>query len=90
MAGGVSRLEGDQPHLSCNRARWFSSFRGQRVRMPRLRLSHESRASTTHAAPANRAREPSPQPLAPDADVGSEPHARHGGRVWRTSGPACA
>ena len=36
------------PLASCRRARWLSSFLDQRIRIARLRLSHEWHASTTH------------------------------------------
>ncbi len=34
-------LNAISPLASCNRARWFSSFLDQRMRMPRLRFSQE-------------------------------------------------
>lgn len=43
-----------RPLASCRRARWFSSFFDQRMRMPRLRFIHEWVPSTTH----RRARQP--------------------------------
>lgn len=36
------------PLASWRKARWFSSFLDQRMRIARLRLSHEWQASTTH------------------------------------------
>jgi hypothetical protein len=36
-----------RPLESCRRARWFSSFLDQRMRIPRLRFSQEWQASTT-------------------------------------------
>jgi hypothetical protein len=47
-------LNAMRPLASCRRARWFSSFLDQRIRMPRLRFSQEWVASTTQ----RRARQP--------------------------------
>src|SRR5207247_4670239 len=47
-------LKAIRPHASWRRARWFSSFFDQRIRIARLRLSHEWQASTTQ----RRARQP--------------------------------
>ena len=47
-------LNAIRPLASCRRARWFSSFLDQRIRMPRLRFSQEWVASTTQ----RRARQP--------------------------------
>jgi hypothetical protein len=44
---GVCFLKAIRPLASCRKARWFSSFLDQRMRMPRLRFSHEWVASTT-------------------------------------------
>ena len=41
-------LNAISPLASCSSARWFSSFFDQRMRIPRLRFSHEWQASTTH------------------------------------------
>ena len=49
-----ARLKAIRPLASCRRARWFSSFFDQRMRMPRLRLSHEWQASTTQRRAASR------------------------------------
>ena len=40
-------LNAMRPLESCRRARWFSSFLDQRMRIPRLRFSQEWQASTT-------------------------------------------
>jgi len=40
-------LKAIRPLASWRRARWFSSFFDQRIRMPRLRFSQEWLASTT-------------------------------------------
>jgi hypothetical protein len=40
------------PQDSCSRARWFSSFLDQRIRIARLRFSHERQASMTQRAGA--------------------------------------
>ena len=40
-------LKAIRPLASWRRARWFSSFFDQRIRMPRFRLSQEWQASTT-------------------------------------------
>jgi hypothetical protein len=40
-------LKAIRPLASWSMARWFSSFFDQRMRIPRLRLSHEWQASTT-------------------------------------------
>ncbi len=40
-------LRAIKPEASWSRARWFSSFFDQRIRIARLRLSHEWAASTT-------------------------------------------
>jgi hypothetical protein len=40
-------LNAMRPLESCRRARWFSSFLDQRMRIPRLRFSQEWHASTT-------------------------------------------
>ena len=47
-------LKAISPAASWRRARWFSSFLDQRMRMPRLRFSQEWQASTTQ----RRARQP--------------------------------
>jgi hypothetical protein len=47
-------LKAIRPEASWSRARWFSSFFDQRIRIARLRLSHEWQASTTQ----RRARQP--------------------------------
>ena len=47
-------LKAIRPAASWSRARWFSSFFDQRIRIARLRLSHEWHASTTQ----RRARQP--------------------------------
>src|SRR6266545_4390132 len=47
-------LKAIRPQASWSRARWFSSFFDQRIRIARLRLSHEWQASTTQ----RRARQP--------------------------------
>jgi hypothetical protein len=47
-------LKAISPLASWSRARWFSSFFDQRIRIARLRLSHEWQASTTQ----RRARQP--------------------------------
>ena len=47
-------LKAIRPLASWSRARWFSSFFDQRIRIARLRLSHEWQASTTQ----RRARQP--------------------------------
>jgi hypothetical protein len=47
-------LNAMRPLASCSRARWFSSFLDQRMRMPRLRFIQEWAASTTQ----RRARQP--------------------------------
>ena len=41
-------LKAIRPLASWSRARWFSSFLDQRIRIARLRFSHEWQASTTH------------------------------------------
>jgi hypothetical protein len=47
-------LKAIRPAASWSRARWFSSFFDQRIRIARLRFSHEWQASTTQ----RRARQP--------------------------------
>ena len=46
-SGGMAFLKAISPLASWSRARWFSSFFDQRIRIARLRLSHEWQASTT-------------------------------------------
>ena len=56
-AASVARcafLNAMRPLASCSRARWFSSFFDQRIRIARLRFSQEWLASTTQ----RRARQP--------------------------------
>ena len=53
-SGGVGFLEGDQAACELEEGEWFSSFFDQRIRIARLRLSHEWQASTTQ----RRARQP--------------------------------
>jgi hypothetical protein len=61
-------LKAIRPLASCRRARWFSSFLDQRMRIPRLRFSHEWQASTTH----RRGRQPGVRTLS----ATSSPRAR--------------
>ena len=65
VAASVARwafLKAIRPLASWSRARWFSSFLDQRMRMPRLRFSQEWVASTTQ----RRARQPGVRDLVGD------------------------
>jgi len=67
-------LNAMRPLESCRRARWFSSFLDQRMRIPRLRFSQEWAASTTQ----RRARQPGVRTFS----AISSPRARMCGVSW--------